>query len=72
MKFPVREGPRPYAVEGCSDQASMRTAMRVHFWNRHVRDTVVILEKVNLPHPQFPLCDMLVPWKDLNWTHRGT
>ena len=44
--------------------------MRVHLWNWHVRDTVVILEKGNLTHPRFPLCDMLVTWKDLNGKHR--
>ena len=47
-------------------------AMRVHFWHRHVRDTVVILEEVNLPRPWCPLCDMLVLWKALNGTHRCT
>ena len=41
--------------------------MRVHFWHRNVRDTVVILEEGNLPHPLFPLCDMLV--EALNGTH---
>ena len=46
--------------------------MRVHFCNRHVRDTVVILEEGKLPHPRFPLCYMLVTWKDLNGTHRIT
>ena len=44
----------------------------MHFWHRHFRDTVVILEKVNLPHPQCPLWDMLVPQKALNGTHRCT
>ena len=46
--------------------------MRVHFWHRHVRDTVVILEEGNLPHPRCPLCDMLVLWKALNGTYRRT
>ena len=46
--------------------------MRVHFWHRNVRDTVAILEEGNLLHPQCPLCDMLVPWKALNVTHRNT
>ena len=46
--------------------------MRVHFWHRHVRDTVVILEEGNLPHPCCPLCDIMVPWKALNGTHRRT
>ena len=46
--------------------------MQVHFWNRHVRDTVVILEEGNLPHPQCPLCDMLVPWQSLNGSHNCT
>ena len=46
--------------------------MRVNFWHRHVSGTVVILEEGNLPHPRFPLCDILVPWKALNGTHRRT
>ena len=46
--------------------------MRVHFWNQHVRDTAVILDDVNLTHPRCPLCDMMVPWKALNGTHRRT
>ena len=72
MAFPARAGPRPCPVEGCSGQASTRTAMRVHFWHRHVRDTAVILEEGNLPHPRCPLCDMLVPCKAPNETHRST
>ena len=32
----------------------------------------VIMEDGNLPHPWCPLCDMLVPWKALNGTHRCT
>ena len=44
--------------------------MRVKFWHRNVRDTVVILEEGNLPRPRCPLCDMLVLWKALYWTRR--
>ena len=29
--------------------------MRVHFLHQHVRDTVIILEEGNLPHPWCPL-----------------
>ena len=60
MVFPAWEGPMPCSVKGCSCWASTRTAMRVHFWHRHIRDTVVILEEGNLPHPLCLLCDMLV------------
>ena len=49
-----------------------RTAMRVHFVNRHVLDTVVILKESNSPHPQCAKCDMQVPWRALNWRHPGT
>ena len=52
MAFPTKAGPKPCQVEGCSGRASTQTAMRVQFWHHHVRDTVVILEEVNLPHPQ--------------------
>ena len=72
MAFPARVRPRPCPVEGCSGRASTWTSMRVHFWHRHVRDTVVILEEGNLPHPRFPLCEILVPCKSLNETHRCT
>ena len=72
MGFPVREGPRPCPVEGCSGQALTRTAMRVNLWHRHVRDIVVILEEGNLPHPRCPLCDMMMPWKAMNGTHMRT
>ena len=72
MDFPARAVPMPCPVEGCSDRASMRTAMRVQFLQRHVRDTMVILEEGNLPQTRYPLCDMLVLWKALNGTYRLT
>ena len=69
MVFTAKHGPRPCPVEGCSGQALTQTEMTVQFWHRHVRDTVVILEEGNPPHPCFPLGDMLVPWRALNVTH---
>ena len=41
-------------VEGCRGRAANRAALRVNFFHRHVRDTVVILEEVNLTHPRCP------------------
>ena len=46
--------------------------MRVHFWRRHVWDTVIILEEVNFSHPRCENCDMLVPWQSLNGRHKDT
>ena len=46
--------------------------MWVHFVHRHVQDTVVMLEEINLPHPRCPWCDMQVPRKALNGRHMGT
>ena len=69
LEFPAKAGPMPCPVEGSSGRALTRTAMRVHFWHRHVRNIVVILEEVNLPHTWCPLCDILVLWKALNMTH---
>ena len=54
MEFIAKGGPRSCPVEGCPGRAATRTAIRVHFLHRHVRDTVVILEEGNLPHPQCP------------------
>ena len=46
--------------------------MRVHLLHWHGRYTVIILEDGNLPHPQCPLCNILVPWKALNGRHIAT
>ena len=72
MEFPARVGPKPCQVEGCSGRALTQIEMRVYFWHQSIRDTGVILDEGNLPHPRCPLCDMLVPWKALNGTHRRT
>ena len=46
--------------------------MRMHFWHQQLRDTMVILEEGNLPHPRCPMCDMLAPWQSLNRLHQRT
>ena len=70
--IPDQGGARECPVEGCPGRAGTRTAMKVHFWRRHVRDIVIILEEGNLPHPRFSRCDMLVPWRSLNGRHKNT
>ena len=55
MMFQEKAGPRPCPVEGCSVWAATRTSMRLHFWHRHIRDTMVILDEGNLSHTQFSL-----------------
>ena len=52
MTFLEKAGPRPYQVEECIGRAETRTAMLVHLWHRRVRETVVILEEGNTPHPR--------------------
>ena len=47
-------------------------AMRVRFWLRNVRDTVVVLEEGNNPNPRCPLCEILVLWISLNRMHQHT
>ena len=66
MEFPKKGGPRTCLVEVCPCQAATRTEMRVHFLHRNVLDTVDILEEGNLPHPQCPRCDMMIPRRALN------
>ena len=46
--------------------------MQVHFWRRHVRDIVIILEEGNLPHTRCTNCDMFVSWRSLNGHHKST
>ena len=45
------------------------TLMRLIFWHRHVRDTMVILDYGNSLHPWCLLYDMLVLWKAQNGMH---
>ena len=52
IAFPTKGGPRGYPVEGCPVRAGTRTAMRMHFCSRNVRDIVIILEEGNLSHPR--------------------
>ena len=54
MAFPTKGGPRSCPAEGCPGRAGTRTATRMNFFNRHVRDILIILEEGNLPHPQCP------------------
>ena len=51
MDFPTNGGPQNCPIEGCLGQAATRKVVRVNFLHRHVRDTVIILEEGNLPHP---------------------
>ena len=44
----------------------------VNFIHRHARDTVIILEERNLPHPRCPRYDMMFPWRDMNRRHLAT
>ena len=46
--------------------------MTVHFFHRRVRETVIILEEGNLPHPWCTRCNIMVPWKSLNGCHVTT
>ena len=61
-----------FPVEGCSGQAATWMSMRIYFWHRTVRDTVVILDEGNLPRPRCPMCDIMVPWRILNALHKCT
>ena len=59
-------------MEGCPGVLATRAAMRVHFVNRHVHDTVVILEEGNLSLPRCPRYDLQVSRKALNGLHLDT
>ena len=71
MEFP-KGGTMEFPAEGCPGRAGTRTAMHVHFWRRHVRDTIIILEEGNLSHPRCENCDMFVLYRALNGRHKST
>ena len=71
IEFP-KGGTTACPVGGCPGRAGTRTAMRVHFWKRHVRDIVIILEEGNLHYPRCPQCDMFLTWRALNGRHKNT
>ena len=72
MAFPIQGGPRSCPVEGCPGRSGTRTAMQMHFCNRHVQYIVIILEEENLPHPRCSQCDILVPCRELNGRRHAT
>ena len=72
MHFLAKGGRRRCPVERCPGVLATRAAMRVHFFHRHVHDTVVILEEGNLPLPRCPWCNIEVSRKALNGRHLGT
>ena len=52
ISFPIKSELWDCPVEECRERVSIRSALRVHILHRNMRDTMVILEKVNLPHPR--------------------
>ena len=52
LAFLAKGGPRSCPVEGCPGRAGTRTAMRIHFYNRHVRDVVIHLGGGKYPPPK--------------------
>ena len=43
MALLTKGGPRSCPVEGCPGRTGTRTAMQIHFFNRHVRYIAIIL-----------------------------
>ena len=43
MILPTVRVPKNYPIKGCTGRVETRTAMRVHFFHQHARDTVIIL-----------------------------
>ena len=43
IAFPDKAGLRPCSVEGYGGRAETQNSMKMHFWHRHGRDTVVIM-----------------------------
>ena len=63
-------GTAPSRGEGGGE--ATRLSIIVHLLNRHIRDTVVILEEGKLPHPRCPHCYIMVPWAAMNGRHTTT
>ena len=56
-------------VEVCEGQETTRTNLWIHFVHRHVRDTIVMMEEGDRPHPRCLVCDMFILWVELNRRH---
>ena len=61
-----------FPVEGCKGRVAVRTGIWVNFVRHHLRETVVMVEEGNFPHPRYPRCDMLVPWAAPKGRHINT
>ena len=72
VSFPIVTRLVECPMELCRGRALMRTKIRIHFLHHHMRDTIMILDKGNRPHPRCLNCDMIVPWAALNHHHHTT
>ena len=54
MALLTKEGPRSFPVERCPGRSGTRAAMRMHFFNRHVQDIVIILIRGTSPNHGAP------------------
>ena len=59
-------------VEGCQVRATSRMNIRLHFMHHHVRYTMVILDKVKIPHTICTYYKMSVLLEALNGRHPST
>ena len=59
-------------VEGCHVILTIWTKLRIHFGHLHVRDTVDILDEVNLSRLRCTHCSMFELWLFLKVFHPNT
>ena len=64
--------PRNCPVKRYQGRAATRTSMQVNFLHQHVQDAEIIMEEGNLPPPQCPQCNILVPCWVLNRRYPAT
>ena len=72
ISFLSSTGLLTFPFNGCNGRAATSTFLPVKFLLRHVRDTVIIVEEVNLSYPRCPHCNVVVPWLALNVRHPNT
>ena len=52
LEFPRMSTPIDCPVEGFPGRAKIFTSIRLHFMHRNAEDTIVVLNKIPISHPQ--------------------
>ena len=72
VSFPYMEGSMEWFGKWFKGLETSHTNLRINSVHCHVWNIIVIMKEDNLPQPQCPGCNIVLPWLTLNKRHPNT